>query len=295
MLNSMRFGQMDASAIEAFKKLSRPVKYTDGIGPTQLYPTRHEVDKANETQLNRLPDSAHTYQSMDLPGHNAKGERVSQQTMERLLERLITSKTISLKIGAQVMLVKNLIQGSLVNGSVGQVVAFSTSHEAQINHTEIAQAGDTKDPSVAQYIRNRAAQNDRVWPVVRFTNGRVMLIVPVEFTVNNAEGGMEASREQIPLILAWALSVHKSQGQTLERVKVDLGRIFEKGQAYVALSRATSMKTLEVLNFQPTKVMAHPRVLAWQRGFERDGIHCLDDELGDEMDNEEAMMSYYED
>jgi hypothetical protein len=41
--------------------------------------------------------------------------------------------------------------------------------------------------------------------------------------------------------------------------------------------------------------MAHPRVLAWQRGFERDGIHCLDDELGDEMDNEEAMMSYYED
>jgi len=93
-----------------------------------------------------------------------------------------------------------LIQGSLVNGSVGQVVAFSTSHEAQINHTEIAQAGDTKDPSIAQYIRNRAAQNDRVWPVVRFTNGRVMLIVPVEFTVNNAEGGMEASREQVRFI-----------------------------------------------------------------------------------------------
>lgn len=121
--------------------------------------------------------------------------------------------------------------------------------------------------------------------------------------------------------------MHKSQGQTLERVKVDLGRIFEKGQgekqttqcdtqfnnylAYVALSRATSMQTLEVLNFQPRKlviaystatytnmtlfrVMAHQRVLAWHREFEQDGMHYNDHNLGDEMDNDEAMMSYYD-
>jgi hypothetical protein len=84
------------------------------------------------------------------------------------------------------------------------------------------------------------------WPVVRFTCGRELLCIPTEFTVNNADGGIEARRRQVsgliltlnlanergqvPLILAWALSVHKSQGQTLERVKVDLGRIFEKGQ-----------------------------------------------------------------
>lgn len=140
------------------------------------------------------------------------------------------------------------MQGSLVNGSVGQVIAFSTSREAQKNHTEIAQVDNAQDQRIAQTILNRAAENERVWPIVRFTNGRDMLIVPVEFTVNNAEGGTEASREQVglmpslyyyliyayhsqvPLILAWALSIHKSQGQTLERVKIDLGRIFEKGQ-----------------------------------------------------------------
>lgn len=56
------------------------------------------------------------------------------------------------------------------------------------------------------------------------------------------------------------MSIHKSQGQTLDRVRVDLGQIFEKGQAYVALSRATSLETLQILNFQPSKVQAHPRV-----------------------------------
>lgn len=86
--------------------------------------------------------------------------------------------------------------------------------------------------------------------MVRFINGRELLCIPQEFTVDNAYGGMEAQREQVnklinlsstststdvhhlqvPLILAWALSVHKSQGQTLERVKVDLRSVFEKGQ-----------------------------------------------------------------
>jgi ATP-dependent exoDNAse (exonuclease V) alpha subunit len=69
-----------------------------------------------------------------------------------------------------------------------------------------------------------------LWPVVQFINGTTKMCLPEEFTVNNAHGETEATRVQVPLILAWALSMHKSQGQTLERVKVDLGRTFEKGQ-----------------------------------------------------------------
>ena len=65
---------------------------------------------------------------------------------------------------------------------------------------------------------------------------------------------MTRMRFQVPLILAWAISIHKSQGQTIQRVKVDLGRVFEKGQSYVALSRAATMEGLQVLRFDPKKV-----------------------------------------
>jgi ATP-dependent DNA helicase PIF1 len=61
------------------------------------------------------------------------------------------------------------------------------------------------------------------------------------------------------------MSIHKSQGQTLERVKVDLGKVFEKGQSYVALSRATSLEGLQVLRFDRNKVLAHPKVVEWTK------------------------------
>jgi ATP-dependent DNA helicase PIF1 len=73
--------------------------------------------------------------------------------------------------------------------------------------------------------------------------------------------GKGSSRRQVPLMLAWALSIHKSQGQTIQYIKVNLAKAFEKGQAYVALSRATSMETLQILNFNKDSVKVDPRVI----------------------------------
>ena len=89
-----------------------------------------------------------------------------------------------------------------------------------------------------QKVRSKALLrlNDHIfpsnakWPLVKFTNGMELLCAPVNFTVEGLRGNIEALRMQVPLILAWALSIHKSQGQTLSRVRVDLGCIFEKGQ-----------------------------------------------------------------
>ena len=92
---------------------------------------------------------------------------------------------------------------------------------------------------------------------------RQFLAQPEQWKVELPNGEIQASRTQVPLILAWALSIHKAQGQTLERVKVDLGKVFEKGQAYVALSRATCQEGLQILRFDPKKVMAHEKVRAF--------------------------------
>lgn len=98
---------------------------------------------------------------------------------------------------------QNLVQGELVNGSVGQVIGFSTSQEALTNRTEIAEVDESRAPVHGSLTaQNPGTKNDRVWPVVRFTNGKTVLIVPAKFTVNNADGRLEASREQVSRALS---------------------------------------------------------------------------------------------
>ncbi|KAJ2919332.1 hypothetical protein MD484_g1111, partial [Candolleomyces efflorescens] len=287
MLNEMRFGELQPETILAFQNLSRKVQYTDGIEPTELYSMRHEVQYANSSRLNQLPGKEETFTAHDMSGVDSDGKYISEKRRNQLLEKLVCQQRIALKVGAQVMLIKNLVQGQLVNGSIGKVVSFSTLSELAQDETMVR--SEEKD-GVFLPDSSRSSLPARAWPVVKFINGDQRVITPVDFELNNAEGKMEARRLQVPLILAWALSVHKSQGQTLERVKVDLKRTFEKGQAYVAISRATTLEHLQILHFEPTKVMTHPRVLEWyghSSGLDAAGFE-------EEMDCEDAIRYYHD-
>lgn len=177
------------------------------------------------------------------------------------------------------MLIKNM-DDTLVNGSLGKVIGFmnENTYDLYKDHEGEVDAGDSVESDeddkhikarkkLKGMLKDQVATTGRVWPLVRFqiANGtsRDMLVQHEDWKIELPNGEIQAARSQIPLILAWALSIHKAQGQTLERVKVDLGKVFEKGQAYVALSRATCQEGLQVLRFNPQKVMAHEKV----RGF----------------------------
>jgi len=231
-----------------------------------------------------------------------------QEKIKKLLNQLVAPESLELRVGAQVMMIKNIRQGVLVNGSLGRVISFELSNEGA---GSVEGAGDaaalrngvakgtssvpTPPPVVdAQEKPVHSSPHQRFWPRVLFQNGIEHVCSPEDFTVNNPDGSVVARRRQIPLILAWALSVHKSQGQTLERVKVNLARTFEMGQAYVALSRATKMECLQVMGFQPEKVKAHPRVLAWHgRIVEALRLEREEEEEEDMFSDEYEMMDGY--
>lgn len=130
---------------------------------------------------------------------------------------------------------------------------------------EIKKENTRRKLEFLEKLRN-AARGEK-YPLVRFLNPdgvttRDVLIEPEIWEINDEHTNeVLCSRVQLPLMLAWALSIHKSQGQTLQKVKIDLTRIFENGQAYVALSRAVSRDGLQVLNFRREKVRAHQEVV----------------------------------
>ena len=219
--------------------------------------------------MKSLHGSSREYTALD------SGTIVDVGHRTKLLSNCIAPQTITLKKGAQVMLIKNM-DDTLVNGSIGRVVAFMDERlfEYYHLHEDEFQTGDllsTQDEErfkdqvkVGAGVSKDGQPTGRLWPLVRFVladgHTRELLCQPETWKFELPNGEVQARRDQVPLILAWALSIHKAQGQTLERVKVNLGKIFEKGQAYVALSRATRQEGLQVTNFNPQKVMAHEKV-----------------------------------
>ncbi|KAF4978822.1 hypothetical protein FZEAL_4866 [Fusarium zealandicum] len=260
MLNEMRLGRISEDTVRAFKALARPLNYNDGMGTAELFSTRNEVENSNEKRLRELPGTTRRYDALDTGKEEVK---------DKLLMNMMAPKSINLKMNTQVMLIKNLDE-SLVNGSLGKVIGFSDEKTFDMTPADDYDEDDSMAKARRKLMKSFSRDPDTSssgvkFPVVQFmaTDGtsRVILCQPEEWKVELPNGELQAKRTQLPLILAWALSIHKAQGQTLERVKVNLGRVFEKGQAYVALSRATTQDGLQVLGFEKSKVMAHPRVI----------------------------------
>lgn len=235
------------------------------------FPTRYEVENANAFKMRDLMGKEYSFRAED------SGTTIDVPQRDKLLSNCMAPPLLTLKKGAQVMLIKNL-DDNLVNGSLGRVHAFMTEKTFEIydRESDLFESDPNKEVGendTMRQVRNKlksminkdlVADTGKVYPVIRFTlpdgTSRDLLCQPEDWKVELPNGEVQAQRRQLPLILAWALSIHKAQGQTLQRVTVDLRKVFEKGQAYVALSRATCQEGLQVKGFDKKKVMAHPRV-----------------------------------
>ena len=257
VLNKIRNGQTLTE--DEWQDLEREKNTPAGIGAVRLMSLRRQVDALNQKELGVITSPAKTWEAVDsyrkLHG-DWNGDWEAPWESDQPLKNHSFAEKISLKIGAKVVLLVNLDpKGKLVNGSQGEVIGFEKFQGVEPGRTESSPA---IRPDGNTFTSNFE-------PIVRFANGRIKRIAPVRWgsRCGTNQRPYLASRIQIPLILAWALSIHKSQGMTLNYIEVSSKDLFEPGQLYVGLSRATSLEGL-VLNGNSRKQLhTDPEVLSF--------------------------------
>lgn len=243
-LNEIRIGRISNKCLQALSSclIDNKPKPTNGIVPTKLYALNEQVDEENRQRLEELPTEIVSIEGENKWKIKPTNKKIGDYLLQAM-ERVIPLK-IDLKIGAQVMLLRNRSRGtysgqirltgpSLVNGSRGKIIGFTES----ILHP-----------------------GKRI-PMVEFDNGMVTAIGPVDYSIRVPHNG-ELIRTQVPLKLAWAATVHKSQGCTLTSAELMLDKAFDYGQVYVALSRVKNLEGLWLSTpIERRHVKAHPMVL----------------------------------
>lgn len=237
LLNEARVGALTKAGHQILQSRQTDSWQTLQIKPTLLFSRRAEVEMINERNLQALQGRPMLYEVKTVFDTTvAKGLTEQSPDVVRAIHKLDRDapykSTLDLKVGAQVMLIYNLDQeAGLVNGSRGVVTGFTT---------------DTV-PSL---------------PLVQFKGHSAP--IPISHQTWESEEVDGLKRSQIPLILAYAITIHKCQGATLDSALIDIGQsTFEMGQAYVALSRVKSLDSLYVFDYDPLAIKAHPKVIAF--------------------------------
>jgi len=239
ILNQIREGKIKRKSNDLLLQyVGRPFAANLVAEPTKLFPTRNKVENINNTKMSALVGESKNFSIKyvkDLEMTKSErtircdfSEKDIQIELEFLAGNLICDKELILKIGSQVMCVVNIQSDSgieVCNGSQGIVTGFC----------EITGL-----------------------PQVKFNNG-VNRTMERHVWVSDKIPGIGVS--QVPIILAWALTIHKSQGATMDTAEIDVGSgIFECGQTYVALSRVKSLDGLYLTSFDATRIRINKKV-----------------------------------
>lgn len=230
LLNGLRVGHVPAHAAEVLAKAGGGLAALEraGLRATKLFPHNAKVDSINQAALQALSGDIEVLVANDTGTKAGKAQ---------LARHCRVPSTIELKVGAQVMLLRNVAPFlGLVNGVQGVVEAFVWATDA---HT-------VKLPRVRFRTQNHGEQ--------------VRVLNPTKWELKVGRTVI-AKRVQVPLRLSYAITIHKSQGMTIDALEVDLDGVFAPGQAYVALSRAVSLDRVRVRNFRASAIRFNADVL----------------------------------
>ena len=248
--NQIRIGKITKSTIKLIESMiydesvsgqlvSKDLKAQE-VGYTQLIPTKSNMNRINNKKLKALKQPTKKY---EMKFHT--DPKISQEQNDFELKYLKNNapgrKTLELCIGAQVLHLTNIKKADsneldLCNGSQGVVIGFDEQSSL---------------------------------PVVRFLHHEEYKVRIVHPHTWLSEKYTHTGVEQIPLILAWAITIHKSQGMTIEKLLIDIGStIFAPGQTYVAISRAVNLEGLKILNFDHRKIKISKKVRAFYEKIE---------------------------
>ncbi|MDR0545562.1 MAG: AAA family ATPase [Mycoplasmataceae bacterium] len=220
-LNSIRTGHWDESAKKILTKCKNN-KVNEDV--THFFATNDKCEKYNMERLNTIPGKMYSFQA------EIKGKRNKKYKHDKIaiVRDCLAREILNLKVGARVICLINDKKQRYMNGSTGTVVGCDQ----------------------ANYIVSvRFDHNNEVIKLRRYVWCRL-----------GFDGRPKAKFKQVPLLPAYALTIHKSQGLTLDSAIIDCEGIFACGQLYVALSRVRNLKNLKVINFNPQQIKVSNQV-----------------------------------
>ena len=238
ILNNVRVGEITEEVRKVLdSRIGVRLTNDFGIKPTRLYSLNCDVDRINDIELDNLAgDNIQFYEyEMDIVVYPNVNNKAS--VIEKFKKNCTAPEKLQICIGTQVMLLKNLdLPKGLANGSRGVVIEF-------INEK----------------------------PVVKFLNGEERFIDWEVWEIEENDKKI-LSAKQIPLRVAYAISIHKVQGSSIDYAEIDLSTIFEYGQAYVALSRVKTLEGLSIICIDYNHIKAQPKAVAFYQELKSKGI-----------------------
>jgi len=229
ILNTIRSNDVGEKHYEILKSRIG-AKLKNEVKATKLYTHNVNVDNINNIELS-LIDNKEILFSMTSNG--------PEPLVEILKKSCLAHNELRLKIGAEIMCIKNNFEEGYVNGSRGKVIGF---------------------------------QNEDNSPIIELYNGRKITLKPELWAIEE-DGKIKASVSQIPLRLAWAITIHKSQGMSLDNAEIDLSRTFSYGMGYVALSRVRTLEGISLVGFNSEALRVDPKILEFDQDLKNQSYH----------------------